>query len=197
MISESQMSPPGILFNVRHYDFKKLWPWMLLFFFKEAFLYSVSQNGIRWVQSNQDWADVRCSGALYKAWFTHRLNINSTLTPRDSRWSLLCTPSPLDRFWNPTFVSQGSWDCWKFHTVFQCFLPSFLGFDLHSLSFEKIREKWRFKQCWIITITLQVQTTFTWANGCSETSRVRTAQKKEAEECKVSAHEWWNINTIP
>lgn len=31
------MSPPGILFNVRHRDFKNLWPWMLLFFFKEAF----------------------------------------------------------------------------------------------------------------------------------------------------------------
>lgn len=86
-----------------------------------------------------------------RLFFTHRLNINSTLTPRDSRWSLLCTLSPLDRFWNPTFVSQGSWDCWKFHTVFQCFLPSFLGFDLHSLSFEKIREKWcqmlNFPQC--------------------------------------------------
>lgn len=138
-------------FNVRHYDLKNLWPWMLLFFFKEAFLYSVSWNGIRWVQFNQDWADMRCSGGLYNAWLTHRLNINSTLTPRDSRWRLLCTPSPLDRFWNPIFVSQGSWDCWKFHTVFQCFLPSFLDFDLHSLSFEKVRETWcqmlNFPQC--------------------------------------------------
>lgn len=125
-------------------------PWMLLFFFKEAFLYSVSLNGIRWVQSNQDWADVRCSGGLYKAFFTHRLNINSTLTPRDSRWSLLCTLSPLTDS-EIQLVSQGSWDCWKFHTVFRCFLPSFLGFDLHSLSFEKIREKWcqmlNFPQC--------------------------------------------------
>lgn len=117
---------------------------------EEPFLYSLSQNGIRWVQSNQDWADVRCSGGLYKAWFTHRLNINSTLTPRDSRWRLLC-PDPLDRVWNTTFVSQGPWDCWKFHTVFQGFLPSFLDFYLHSLSFEKVREKWcqmlNFPQC--------------------------------------------------
>lgn len=93
---------------------------------------------------------VRCSGGLYKAWFTHRLNINSTLTPRDSRWRLLC-PDPPDRVRNTTFVSQGPWDCWKFHTVFQGFLPSFLDFYLHSLSFENVREKWcqmlNFPQC--------------------------------------------------
>ena len=101
------------------------------------------------VQSRLSWREVLW-WSLYGLAYP-QAKINSTLTPRDSRWRLLCTPSPLDRFWNPIFISQGSWDCWKFHTVFQCFLPSFLDFDLHSLSFEKVRETWcqmlNFPQC--------------------------------------------------
>lgn len=107
---------------------------MVLFFSRDFPLCSVRHldNGIRWVQFNQQLNCSKWSYNLYKAWFAYRFGVASKHS-QVKAWVFIRAFSPFGRLWNPTIVSQAPWD-WKI-PLFQLLPLSFLDFALHSLRF--------------------------------------------------------------